>query len=99
MVNNCFTHLILEHTRAESPDAGEYKVQLIQLLRTISRCVLFRQQALQQMTQHLNVRDFHDGGDLLEAGAENVQTGRYVLVKQDGQISTLGLLFTSVDPR
>ena len=47
------TDLILERAAAKGPDTGEDKVQLIQLLGAVRWCVLFCQQALQQVTQHL----------------------------------------------
>ena len=92
------THLILEHAAAEGPDAGEDEVEFVQLLGAVRGRVLLRQQALQQVAQHLHVRDLHDGRDLLEAVAQHVQAGGDVLVEEDRQVGALRLQLSRVDP-
>lgn len=92
------THLILEHAAAEGPDTGEDEVEFVQLLGAVRGRVRFRQQALQQVAQHLHVRDLHDGRDLLEAVAQHVQAGGDVLVEEDRQVGALRLQLSRVDP-
>ena len=90
--------LILEHAAAEGPDAGEDEVELVQFLGAVRRRVRLRQQALEQVTQHLHVRDLRDGRDLLEAAAQHVKAGRNVLVEEDCQVGALRLQLSRVNP-
>ena len=60
------TNLILEHGTSEGPDSCKYKVQFVQLFVAVRGRVLWNEQSFQQITQHLDHRDVHDGCDLLE---------------------------------
>ena len=44
------------------------------------------------------MRDLRDGGDLLQPGPENLQTGRHVLVEEDHQVGLLRLDVARLDP-
>lgn len=59
------------------------------LLGTVKGCVCGVEKAVEKVTQHLDMRHLHYGGDLLEAGAYVLQTGRDVLVKQHHQVRLL----------
>lgn len=92
------SNLILESDTSKGPDTGKDKVQLIQLLGTVWGRVLWGQQTFQQVTQHLDVTVVCYRCDLLEASAHRLQTHRNVLVKEDGQIGSLWLDLSLVNP-
>ena len=92
------TDLILEETAAERPDAAEHKVELVDLLVCVGRCVLRGEHALEQEAQHLQVAAVGDRRDLLEANLHRLQTHRHVLVEEDRQVGALRLYFTRVQP-
>ena len=83
-------YLILKEASSKGPDTAEDKVQLVQLLGTVRRRVFRRQVALQKMAEHLDVRDLHNGGNLLEARAEDVQQHGNVLLEENCQVGLLG---------
>ena len=41
------------------------------------------------MAEHLDVRDFHNGRDLFEAGAEDLQQYGHVLLEENCQVGFL----------
>lgn len=91
-------NLILEGDTTKSPDNSKDKVQLVQFFGTVGWGVLWSQQTLQQVTQHLDMAVVSHRCDLLEASAHGLQTHRDVLVKEDGQVGPLRLDFTLVNP-
>nr|CAD7257237.1 unnamed protein product [Timema shepardi] len=89
------TDLILEHGGSKSPDAGEREVYLVPLLGAVGRYVVRGEQAVQEMTEGLDV----DWGDALQTvAAEHLKTRRDELVKKDQEVGLLGLLRTSSIP-
>lgn len=48
------THMILEESSSEGPDAGEDEVDLVKLPGRVGRSVVFCQQAVQERAQRLN---------------------------------------------
>ena len=89
----------MEEHGAESPDAAEDEVDLVPLLGALRGQVLVGEEAVQQVAQHLDVRDLGHGRDLLELGAQRLEGGRHVLVEQDQQVGLLRGLVPLVDPR
>lgn len=86
------TDLILKEKPTKSPDGTEHKEELVDLLVGVSWCVIYCQESLQEITQGLDHAHFLDGSDHLEAiGAMDVQQDGDVAVKEDRQISLLGL--------
>jgi hypothetical protein len=59
-------HLVLKHGSPEAPDAGEAEVEFVPFLRTVEGRVGGVEQAVEQVTEHLDVGHLHDGCDLLE---------------------------------
>lgn len=59
-------YLVLKHRSTESPDTGKRKVHFIQLLGAIRRDIGWNQQTIEQIAQHLNVRNISDRRDFLE---------------------------------
>ena len=92
------SYLILEQAASKSPYTTEHKVQLIEFFWTVCWGVFWCEHHFQQIAQHLQVTDVSNGSDLLEAVLHYVQANWYILVKQDGQVGTLGLYFTGVNP-
>lgn len=88
----------MEGDTTKSPDNSKDKVQLVQFFGTVGWGVLWSQQTLQQVTQHLDMAVVSHRCDLLEASAHGLQTHRDVLVKEDGQVGPLRLDFTLVNP-
>ena len=98
-LNPMIAQLVLEEAPSERPHQTEDEVKFVMLLRRVSRNVLGREHAFEQVRHHLQVADLGYGCDFLEADAERLQHERDVLVEEDGEVGALGLQFTRVDPR
>lgn len=92
------THSVLVERRPEGPHGGEHEVQLVDLLGAVRRHALRRQEAVQELTQHHEMRDLGHGRDPLEADPHDLQASRDVLVEQDHEVGLLALDLTAVDP-
>ena len=95
---HCDTDLILKETAAKRPDTAEDEVQLVPLLGAVGWSVLWREHALEQVTQHLQMADVCDRRDLLETEFHHFETCRHVLVKENRQIGAFRLHLSCVDP-
>ncbi len=91
-------NLVLEHGASKCPNRSEYKVEFVDLLGCVRGCVLRCEQSLQEVAQGLDHTAVRHRRDLLEPVAKVVQTGRNVPVKQDGQVGSFRLHFSSVNP-
>lgn len=92
------THSVLVERRPEGPHGGEHEVQLIDLLRAVRSHALRRQEAVQELTQHHEVRDLGHGRDPLEADSHDLQASRDVLVEQDHEVGLLALDLAAINP-
>lgn len=75
------TNLILKESTAERPTTSKHKVELIQVLGAVRRGILGREQALEQVAQHLHVSILHNRSDLFESMSNGLDTRRHVLVE------------------
>jgi len=61
------SYLVLKHWSTKGPDGSKDKVKFIKLLGTVRRCVLLRQEAFEEVAQHLNHTLLRNGNNLLKS--------------------------------
>lgn len=60
------SYLVLKHRSTKGPDGSKDKVKFIKLLGTVGRRVLLRQEAFEEVAQHLNHTLLRNGNNLLK---------------------------------
>lgn len=68
------SYLILKHGSPKGPHSSKDKVKLIKLLGTVGRGVLLRQEAFQEVAQHLNHALLRNGNNLLKSEGWKLKT-------------------------
>ena len=91
-------YLIFVHGATKCPYCCKYEVQFIPLFRAIRGSVLRSQQNFKQVAQSLDHALLRNWSNLLESVLEGLQTWWDIAVKQNCEISLLGLYLTFINP-